>query len=240
MCVCTGIYRHFCTCTHEQKREHSLINTLTNTHIHVRTHMYIHMYLRILQSQDSAETIVGGSKTEGALLMMIANSFNVDYAVLRASSFDTRRGDRLFTFSSARKRMSVLLVNGKRKSGMSYTKGAAEVILACSTRYYCHPHCTTLYSTLLYSTLLYSTLLCITFSHTNFSSNLPSLSHFSRFRLFYTFFSYLLSFLILRYMDSEGRVKMLTAAIRAELLATIDSMAKVRYDLCVWYDMMCM
>ena len=95
------------------------------------------MYLP--QSQDSAEMIVGGSKTEGALLMMIANSFNVDYAPLRASSFDTRRGDRLFTFSSARKRMSVLLVNGKRKSGMSYTKGAAEVILACSTRYHTHP-----------------------------------------------------------------------------------------------------
>ena len=80
--------------------------------------------------------IVGGSKTEGALLNMIASSFNTDYAALRSTSFDVRRGDRLFTFSSARKRMSVLMVNGtKRNSGVSYTKGAAEVIVQCSTRY---------------------------------------------------------------------------------------------------------
>ena len=31
----------------------------------------------------------------------------------------------------------------------------------------------------------------------------------------------------LRYMDSEGRVKQLTAAVRAELLTVIDNMAKV-------------
>jgi hypothetical protein len=37
------------------------------------------------------------------------------------------------------------------------------------------------------------------------------------------------SFHLCRYMDSEGRVKMLTAAIRAELLATIETMAKVQW-----------
>ena len=69
---------------------------------------------------------------------MLKNSFGVDYAPLRAASFDVRRGDRLFTFSSERKRMSVLMVNGSKKnSGVSYTKGASEVVVACCTRYVC-------------------------------------------------------------------------------------------------------
>ena len=88
----------------------------------------------LIRGSESGEVIVSGSKTEGALLLMLSTSFGVDYGPIRASSFDARRGDRLFTFSSARKRMSVLMVNGKKKSGISYTKGAAEVIVACSTR----------------------------------------------------------------------------------------------------------
>ena len=90
----------------------------------------------LINSKESREVIVSGSKTEGAMLLMVSSSFGVDYAPIRASSFNASRGDRLFTFSSARKRMSVLMVNGsKKKSGVSYTKGAAEVIVACSTRY---------------------------------------------------------------------------------------------------------
>jgi Ca2+-transporting ATPase len=90
----------------------------------------------LINNSSSHETIVSGSKTEGALLMMLLTSFNVDYAPIRASSFNARRGDRLFTFSSARKKMSVLMINGvKKNSGVSYTKGAAEVIVACATRY---------------------------------------------------------------------------------------------------------
>ena len=50
-------------------------------------------------------------------------------------------------------------------------------------------------------------------------------SHFSvTFSL--TFTSFLSSF-SLRYMDSEGRVRPLTAAVKAELLTVIDNMAKV-------------
>ena len=50
-------------------------------------------------------------------------------------------------------------------------------------------------------------------------------SHFSvTFSL--TFSSFLSSF-SLRYMDSEGRVRPLTAAVKAELLTVIDNMAKV-------------
>jgi magnesium-transporting ATPase (P-type) len=67
---------------------------------------------------------------------MLKSVFDVDYAPIRASSFDVRRGDRLFTFSSERKRMSVLMVNGTKKdSGVSYTKGAAEVVVGCCTRW---------------------------------------------------------------------------------------------------------
>ena len=42
----------------------------------------------------------------------------------------------------------------------------------------------------------------------------------------FLFFSYYAMFSF-RYMDSEGRVKQLTAAVRAELLTVIDNMAKV-------------
>ena len=55
-------------------------------------------------------TEVLGNKTEGALLLLLANEFQVDYAVKRAEGFDAKRGDKMFTFSSERKRMSVLLV----------------------------------------------------------------------------------------------------------------------------------
>ena len=56
-------------------------------------------------------TEVLGNKTEGALLLLLAsNDFQVDYAVKRAEGFDAKRGDKMFTFSSERKRMSVLLV----------------------------------------------------------------------------------------------------------------------------------
>jgi P-type Ca2+ transporter type 2C len=81
--------------------------------------------------------IVNGNKTEGALLMMMANDFQTDYISLR-TRFNAARGDRLFTFSSARKRMSVLLANGKHggaKSGICYTKGAAEIIVGCCDKY---------------------------------------------------------------------------------------------------------
>jgi len=60
----------------------------------------------------------------GALLMMISDNLDADYVTLRAL-FDSSRGDQLLTFSSLRKRMTVLLLNGKDgKSGISYTKGA--------------------------------------------------------------------------------------------------------------------
>eukprot|EP01038_Epipyxis_sp_PR26KG_P004934 gene4934-6902_t len=74
--------------------------------------------------------IVDGSKTEGALLMLIKNQFDASFSQYR-TIFNAQRGDQLITFSSARKCMSVVLVNAvDKKGGISYTKGAAEIILA--------------------------------------------------------------------------------------------------------------
>ena len=84
--------------------------------------------------------IVSGSSTDGALLLLLRNSYNRDYGVLRAELMNPDIGDRLFTFSSQRKCMSALIVDRFTKSGKSlsrkdtqnatlYIKGASEVIL---------------------------------------------------------------------------------------------------------------
>lgn len=77
---------------------------------------------------------VAGNKTEGALLFFVKNQFNVEYANFR-SNFNPGRGDRLITFSSSRKRMSVVLCKGPNKGGICYTKGASEIILQRSSHY---------------------------------------------------------------------------------------------------------
>lgn len=86
-------------------------------------------------SINSTATLLGnsdevvGNKTEGALLLMLKNQFKFDYLKER-QKFDSSRGDTLFTFSSERKRMSVLLRNGAKGCGTLYTKGASEVVLS--------------------------------------------------------------------------------------------------------------
>jgi calcium-translocating P-type ATPase len=86
---------------------------------------------------SKGEPIVIGNKTEGALLNYISKTFKASYVNLRAG-YNASRGDRLITFSSARKRMSVALLNGKPNStpvGVCYTKGASEIILDRCTKY---------------------------------------------------------------------------------------------------------
>jgi calcium-translocating P-type ATPase len=78
---------------------------------------------------------VSGSNTEGALLLMLLTQLNKDYEKIRADSFDASRGDRMFTFSSTRKCMSVLILNADGKSGNIYIKGAAEVLINRCTSY---------------------------------------------------------------------------------------------------------
>ena len=79
----------------------------------------------------SSEVI--GNKTEGALLLLLQDQFNIDYIPLRADGFQTQRGDKLITFTSKRKCMSVIQNLGSESR--LYTKGAAEVILAKCTKY---------------------------------------------------------------------------------------------------------
>jgi Ca2+-transporting ATPase len=91
----------------------------------------------VLFDKTNELPIVNGNKTEGALIMYVNTELAQNYIPLRAR-FNAVRGDRLLTFSSARKRMSVVLVTGKHggtKSGICYTKGAAEIIVGCCDRY---------------------------------------------------------------------------------------------------------
>jgi magnesium-transporting ATPase (P-type) len=96
-----------------------------------------------------------GNKTEGALLQMLRKSFDIEYDPIRKSNFDTTKGDKLYTFTSERKCMSVLLMSAvggdnsprgsstKKKSAaangvlnsVSYTKGASEIVLDKCTHY---------------------------------------------------------------------------------------------------------
>lgn len=89
-------------------------------------------------NNNNNNVTVAGSKTEGALLVLIQERFKANYATLR-QRFDAQRGDRLLTFSSARKRMSVLLLNNNnnngKKSGILYTKGASEMVLQLATHF---------------------------------------------------------------------------------------------------------
>eukprot|EP01039_Chlorochromonas_danica_P006079 gene6079-6693_t len=81
-------------------------------------------------SSAEGDLTVTGNKTEGALLIFIKQFLGADYLKLR-SHFSPNRGDRLITFSSARKRMSVVLCD--ERGGVCYTKGASEIILSrCS------------------------------------------------------------------------------------------------------------
>lgn len=80
-----------------------------------------------------------GNKTEGALLVFCYQSLGVDYTTVR----DSTEVVKLYTFSSARKRMSsiVAIDEAARSAGKAplpyrlYCKGASEIILArCSTQ----------------------------------------------------------------------------------------------------------
>lgn len=76
---------------------------------------------------------VMGNKTEGALLLMLSEEFGIDYVTRRAEGFKAKRGDVLFTFSSARKRMTV--VQKLETTGRVYSKGAAEVMVGICDKY---------------------------------------------------------------------------------------------------------
>lgn len=89
----------------------------------------------IVNYSDSGNPDFIGNKTECALLVFIKNSCGVDYMKVR----DENEITRIFTFSSARKRMSTLVpLGGKKSNGGKfrlYCKGASEIILErCTTQ----------------------------------------------------------------------------------------------------------
>ena len=88
----------------------------------------------VLVKDGSDGVSVLGNKTEGALLLYLRDHLHVNYAEARSKGFDMSRGDRLFSFSSSRKRMSVLVL-ASAEEGRLYTKGAAEIILECCDKY---------------------------------------------------------------------------------------------------------
>jgi P-type E1-E2 ATPase len=76
------------------------------------------------------EPVVNGNATEGALLLYLRNSLQKDYTSVRKAELNVNRGDRMFTFSSAKKSMTTLVLdNENRAIGVVYVKGAAEVIV---------------------------------------------------------------------------------------------------------------
>lgn len=87
----------------------------------------------IKPSKGGDAVIVNGSSTEGALLTMLETNWAIDYTNVRSGAFDETRGDKLFTFSSDRKCMSVYL--NKPTGPVLYCKGAAEIIVGKCTSY---------------------------------------------------------------------------------------------------------
>jgi magnesium-transporting ATPase (P-type) len=99
--------------------------------------------------RDSRPHVIG-NKTEAALLLWSQSQYDDDYEARRSKAkFGEVGGSRLFPFSSARKRMSVLVasegedtdVHMTRKTSQSltkwtlYHKGAAEALLENCTKY---------------------------------------------------------------------------------------------------------
>ncbi|RYY69761.1 hypothetical protein EON63_23330, partial [archaeon] len=92
----------------------------------------------IIVQEGGVPPLVVGNKTEGALLLFCAGAFNANYVNERAL-FSAGRGDRLLTFSSKRKRMSVAMHRdqGGDKEGnvVVFTKGASEIVLTLCTHF---------------------------------------------------------------------------------------------------------
>ncbi|CAB1113139.1 unnamed protein product [Ectocarpus sp. CCAP 1310/34] len=88
-----------------------------------------------LTKDGEGATAVVGNKTEGALLALVGK-LEQNYWELRVQRMNPGRGDRLFPFSSHRKRMTALIhggVGGDPDGQRVYSKGAAEIVLASCT-----------------------------------------------------------------------------------------------------------
>lgn len=95
---------------------------------------------QLMTLMEDTRPLIIGNKTEAALLMLASSKWgNFDIADRRRAKarFGKESGSRLFPFSSARKRMSVLVNESPNVNTTSYTlyhKGAAETLLSdCAT-----------------------------------------------------------------------------------------------------------
>lgn len=85
-------------------------------------------------SSDKKKSIeVLGNKTEGALLVMLNQVWGKDYSTLRTHGLQISRGDKLITFSSQRKCMTV--IQNFPTVHKIFIKGAGEVILRKCKKY---------------------------------------------------------------------------------------------------------
>mmetsp|Transcript_5216 Transcript_5216/g.8033 ORF Transcript_5216/g.8033 Transcript_5216/m.8033 type:complete len:1046 (-) Transcript_5216:76-3213(-) len=83
--------------------------------------------------KDNVDWEVVGNKTEGALLMFLQRNLGKEYLTLREYGFRSTRGDKLITFNSQRKCMSV--IQNHQTVHRVLCKGAAEVIVAKCSKY---------------------------------------------------------------------------------------------------------
>jgi len=91
---------------------------------------------RVVLRKDEARPIVIGNKTEAALITLAMSKWGDNDGVEKrrsAARFGKEGGARLFPFSSARKKMSVLVKESS--TWMLYHKGAAETLLGSCTTY---------------------------------------------------------------------------------------------------------
>lgn len=86
--------------------------------------------------EPSSAPTVNGNSTEGALLNFLRVQCDLDYSAIRSTQFVPKRGDRMFTFSSAKKSMSTLIISeSDPTAGTLYVKGAAEVLVGSAAFY---------------------------------------------------------------------------------------------------------
>lgn len=90
----------------------------------------------LIPSEDkSREFEVQGNKTESALLILVQKNLAYDYKQVRNSYEEKKHIAKLYTFSSEKKRMSVIInINGSGNYRL-HTKGASEIVLDLCSSY---------------------------------------------------------------------------------------------------------
>ena len=110
-------------------------NQLKEIKDHISQSIAINTTANILFNNESP--VIIGNRTEAALLWMIYKQYDIKYTTLRENGFQEKYNDQLFSFTSTRKRMSVLQMSRSERKAKDnhhilYVKGASEVIVKLS------------------------------------------------------------------------------------------------------------